>query len=298
MPARQASAAQLPKPLISALRRLLRPLVRLLIAKNIGLAALTELLKEAYVDVALNEFPVGAKKQTDSRISLLTGVHRKDVKRLRDRPTEKMSAPRSIGLGGQIVARWLGTRGLLDRKGQPLPLPRKAESPGGPAFDSLVAGVSKDLRPRAVLDEWLRLGVARLDDEGRVVLNQLAFVPEKGFEEKAFYFGRNIHDHLAATAHNLLEEGNPTLERSVHYTGLTDESARELADVAERTGTQALLAMNRLALELAEKDKGRATATRRINFGLYFFQGAANFNHLRPDSDSPGEHVSEKESDT
>ncbi len=291
----QEPVAGLPKPLISALRRLLRPLARLLIAKGVGLAALTELLKEAYVDVALNEFPVDGKKQTDSRVSLLTGVHRKDVKRLRERPTEKMAAPRSIGLGAQIVSRWLGSKDTTDKKGQPLPLPRKAES-RAPSFDSLVSGVSKDLRPRALLDEWLRLGVARLDDDGRVVLNRRAFVPEKGFEEKAFYFGRNIHDHLAATAHNLLEEGHPTLERSVHYTGLTEASAAELAIAAERTGMKALLEMNRLALELAEKDMGRATATRRVNFGLYFFDGAANFNNLRPDAETSGEHVSDKES--
>jgi hypothetical protein len=292
----QEPIAGLPKPLISAVRRLLRPLVRLLIAKGVGLAALTELLKEAYVDVALNEFPVDGKKQTDSRVSLLTGVHRKDVKRLRERPTEKMAAPRSIGLGAQIVSRWLGSKTTTDKKGQPLPLPRKADSSGVPSFDSLVSGISKDMRPRALLDEWLRLGVAHIDDHGRVVLNKFAFVPEKGFEEKAFYFGRNIHDHLAATAHNLLEEGNPKLERSVHYTGLSDESAAVLAQAAERTGMKALLEMNRLALELSEKDKGRATSTRRINFGLYFFDGAANFNNLRPDPEAPGENVTDKES--
>ena len=292
----QEPIAGLPKPLISAVRRLLRPLVRLLIAKGVGLAALTELLKEAYVDVALNEFPVDGKKQTDSRVSLLTGVHRKDVKRLRERPTEKMAAPRSIGLGAQIVSRWLGSKTTTDKKGQPLPLPRKADSSGVPSFDSLVSGISKDMRPRALLDEWLRLGVAHIDDDGRVVLNKFAFVPEKGFEEKAFYFGRNIHDHLAATAHNLLEEGNPKLERSVHYTGLSDDSAAVLAQAAERTGMKALLEMNRLALELSEKDKGRATSTRRINFGLYFFDGAANFNNLRPDSEAPGENVTDKES--
>lgn len=292
----QEPIAGLPKPLISAVRRLLRPFVRLLIAKGVGLAALTELLKEAYVDVALNEFPVDGKKQTDSRVSLLTGVHRKDVKRLRERPTEKMAAPRSIGLGAQIVSRWLGSKSTTDKKGQALPLPRKADSPAAPSFDSLVSGISKDVRPRALLDEWLRLGVAHIDDEGRVVLNKFAFVPEKGFEEKAFYFGRNIHDHLAATAHNLLEEGNPKLERSVHYTGLSEESAAELAQAAERTGMKALLEMNRLALELQEKDKGSATSTRRINFGLYFFDGAANFNNLRPDTEAPDENVSDKES--
>lgn len=289
--------AGLPKPLISALRRLLRPLVRLLIARGVGLAAVTELLKEAYVDVAQTAFPTDGKKQTDSRISLLTGVHRKDVRRLRGRPTEKMAAPRTVGLGAQIVARWLGGKDTTDRIGRPLPLPRKAESPGAPSFDALVAGVSKDVRPRALLDEWLRLGVARLDKEGRVALNRQAFVPEKGFAEKAFYLGRNIHDHLAAAARNLQDEGAPTLERSVHYTGLSDDSVRELAAAAERSGMKALLDLNRLALDLAAQDNGKPTATRRINFGLYFFDGAANFNDLRPDPGPPGELGKDKESD-
>jgi hypothetical protein len=194
------------------------------------------------------------------------------------------AAPRTIGLGPMVVARWVGSSATTNAKGQPLPLPRQAESPGAPSFDSLVAGVSKDIRPRALLDEWVRLGVARLDAQGRVVLNRAAFVPEKGFDEKAFYLGRNIHDHLAAAAQNLLGTGNPLLERSVHYTGLTAESAAALAETAERLGMQSLLAVNRLALELAEKDRGKAEASRRINFGLYFYDAASTVNGAKGDN--------------
>ena len=136
------------------------------------------------------------------------------------------------------------------------------------------------------MDEWLRLGIAHLDTEGRVVLNRLAFVPEKGFEEKAFYLGRNVHDHLAAAAHNLLEEGEPQLERSVHYTALTGESAAILAEAAERVGMQALLDINRLALDLVAKDKGKESATKRVNFGLYFHKGLSNFKTARPEDES------------
>ncbi|MSO72948.1 MAG: hypothetical protein EXQ84_04990 [Rhodospirillaceae bacterium] len=267
------------KPLVAAVKQLLRPLVRMLIAKSVGLPALLALLKEVYVDVALNEFPVEGKKQTDSRVSLLTGVHRKDVKRLRGQAFDALTAPRSIGLGAQVVARWLAGSDTADKSGMPLPLPRTAAK--GPSFDGLVAGISTDVRPRAVLDEWLRLGVARLDKEGRVVLNQAAFVPEKGFEEKAFYLGRNIHDHLAAAAHNLLADGNPLLERSVHYSDLTPDTVGALQEAAERSGMQALLSLNRMALELAAKDKGKAEATKRVNFGLYFFKGPSTFNNLQ-----------------
>ena len=92
--------------IVAAVRALLRPLVRLLIAKGIGLPALMELLKEAYVDVAVAEFPVGEKKQTDSRISLLTGIHRLDVKHLRSEIVSGNDGPpMSVSLGAQIVAR-------------------------------------------------------------------------------------------------------------------------------------------------------------------------------------------------
>ena len=154
--------------------------------------------------------------------------------------------------------------------------------------------VSKDVRPRAVLDEWIRLGVARLDDAGRVVLNQLAFVPEKGFQEKAFYFGRNVHDHLAAGAHNLLADGSPLLDRSVHYSNLSPESADALQAAAERTGMQSLLALNRMALELSAKDKDIANATRRVNFGMYFFKGPTSFNDLRLEDDGSSEEPTAK----
>ena len=275
-----------PKPILGAVKRLLRPLVRLLITKGMGLPNLVELLKEVYVEVALSEFPTEGKKQSDSSVSILTGVHRKDVKRLRSKKDKGPQAPRSLSLHALRTSRWVGAKETVDKKGRPIPLPRQAESPGAPSFDSLVAGVSTDVRPRAVLDEWLRLGIASLDKEERVVLNQLAFVPQKGLEEKAFYFGRNIHDHVAAASHNLLGEGNPQLERSVHYSALTPESAALLAEAAERAGMEALLDINRKALELSAQDKGKENATRRINFGLYFYKGASSFKSLRPEDES------------
>lgn len=268
-----------PKALVSALLRLLRPLVRLLIAKGIGLPSAVEMLKETYVSVAEQDFANGSKKQTDSRISILTGVHRKDVKRLRAQDSAEFQVPKSIGLGPLVVAKWVSATATTDSQGRPLPLPRQPNKPGAASFDGLVESISTDIRPRALLDEWLRLGVARLDDQGRVVLNQSAFVPEQGFDEKAYYLGRNIHDHLAVATNNLLGTGNRALERSVHYTGLTPESAQIVQQTAERLGMESLLAINRLALELTEKDSAKPEATRRLNFGLYFYDGATTVNH-------------------
>jgi len=260
------------KPLLAAVKRLLRPLVRLLVSRGVGLGVMTELLKEVYVAVAVDELASGKKAPSDSRISVMTGVHRKDVKRLRNLTPEDLAAPRTVSLGAQIVAQWMNGRESTDANGRALPLARSA-------FDALVAGVSTDVRPGVVLEDWLRLGVARLDGD-TVVLNQQAFIAPKGLEEKSFYLGRNVGDHIAAAAHNLLGDGNALLERSVHYSNLTESSVKTLNEAAERTGMQSLLALNRMALELAAQDKGKDDAVQRINFGLYFYNGPSSFNGL------------------
>ena len=120
-----------PSALVAALRHLLQPLVRLLTAQGITYPMLADLLKQAYVDVAVRDFRLEGALPTDSRVTLLTGVHRKDVKRLRAPgapQTEVM--PEMVALGSQLAAVWTTRRELRDRNGRPRPLPRLASQGG------------------------------------------------------------------------------------------------------------------------------------------------------------------------
>lgn len=261
-------------PLALAVRRVLRPLVRLLLSHRLGYPWLCEVLREIYVEVAEQDFPLDGKPQTDSRISLLTGVHRKSVHELRSPEAGKAQhTPPAITLGTQLVARWVSDPAYAAEGGAPAPLPRLARQGGEVSFESLVASVSKDIRARAVLDEWLRLGVVRQDGD-LVVLNTDAFVPAQGFEEKVFFFGRNVHDHLAAATSNVMGGSPPFLERSVHYDGLRPESVYALTASAEESGMRTLKELNRLAARLARADAGHPDATRRINVGVYLYSEA------------------------
>ena len=73
----------------------------------------------------------------------------------------------------------------------PLPLPRTAED--GPSFDRLVESVTRDVRPRAVLDDWVSQGIATIGADDRISLSADAFLPQQGREEQLFYFARNVH---------------------------------------------------------------------------------------------------------
>jgi len=268
-----ATGAVPPQALVRALRRVLRPLVRLMLARGVTLPFLTELLKGLFVEVAEREFALAGRPQTASRLSLLSGVHRKDVQRLRRDAAlpDAEPMPAAVSLGAQLVAAWLATPRFCDRRGKPRSLARSASAGGEGSFEALVARVSKDIRARAVLDEWLRLGIVHLDDKDRVCLNAEAFVPVRGFEEKAFYFGQNCHDHAAAAVANLLDAGPPFLERSVHYDALSAASASVLAKHSARAGMAALKSVNRRAMRLERDDAKRPGPRHRINFGIYFF---------------------------
>jgi len=267
--------------LVRAVRHVLQPLVRLMLARGITYPYLAELLKGLFVEVADKDFRLNDKPATDSRISLLSGVHRKDVSRLRAAlKTDGDISPSVVSFGSQLVSRWLGSAQYLDENGKSKSLARLASEGGECSFEALVASVSKDIRSRVVLDEWLRLGVVHLDDKNRVCLNADAFVPTKGFEEKNFFFGHNLHDHASAAAHNLLGEAQagtekfvPFLERSVYCDKLSPDSVSRLARQCEDLGMQALLAVNKAALEAETKDQTESPdqPRQRMTFGVYFY---------------------------
>ncbi|UHC15261.1 DUF6502 family protein [Methylobacterium currus] len=248
------------------LARLLRPLVRLFVRSGITFPALTDLLRELYVNVAEYDFALPGKDQTDSRVSLLTGIHRKEVRRLRGAGAPVSAVPAAVSRTSRIIARWVAAPDFTEADGRPKPLKRAAET--GPSFESLVASVTRDLRPRAVLDEWLDRGLVTLDAEERIVLAEAAFVPSGGGSQQLYYFGRNLHDHIAAAVTNILEEKPRFLERAVHYDGLSPELARRLEGRAREIAMEALQQANREAHAACETDPG---GDARWNFGIYIY---------------------------
>jgi hypothetical protein len=257
--------------LLKALSRLLRPLVRLLIRNGITYPVTADLLRDLYLDVAVREVLPDDRARTDSRVSLLTGVHRKEIRRQRAALARPDPTPEVVTLSSQIIARWLGAAPWAGEGGVPRPLPRAAP-PGDASFDGLVEAVTKDLRARAVLDEWLSQDLVRLDAQDRVVLNVDAFVPRPGRDEQMFYFGRNLADHVAAAAANVSAVGKaPFLDRSVHYDALPVVAATQLEAMGREAAVRMLLEINRQAMRIAEAHDPPTGPTRRVNLGVYLF---------------------------
>jgi Family of unknown function (DUF6502) len=261
-------------PVVAAIRYLLRPLVRLMLSHGVSFPAFCDLVKSTYVKVAEAEFKLDAKPQTDSRISLLTGIHRREINRLRNEAVAEVELPQRASMSALLLTIWSGHPEYLNREGMPVPLPRLASKSGKLSFESLVQSVSKDFRARVVLDEWLRQGIVTLDSDDRVHLSADAFVQPQDMAEKIYYFGQNIHDHMAATVHNLAGSSPPFLERCVFYDKLSADSTRELAEYSRTVAMRSLHAVNKRAAELQQRDQQKPDAVHRANFGVYHYSAA------------------------
>lgn len=263
--------------LVKAVTLLCKPLIRLLIEKGVTFPQFRELMKTLYVDVANEHFSLDNKQPSDSRIFVLTGVHRKDIKRIRElAEQDELPITSSASLSGEIVARWTSMAEYLDEKGKPRQLLR-TEKDNQPGFDQLVSSVSKDVRPKVVLDEWLRLNMVSIKGD-YVALSRSAFVSNKEFNDMAYYLGHNVHDHLASCVNNILVNDDPMIERSVYYASLTEKSVNKLRSIANKKGNELLQHLNKQAIKLYDADKLKEDANYRMRLGVYWFQAPLNKN--------------------
>ena len=111
------------KALSAAVLRLLRPLVRLLLRNGVSYGAFADLAKWVEVDVANKECGVASRKQTDSRISVITGLTRKDVSRLKGTAAPvDTAAVEQYHRAARVICGWLRDARFLNMTGRPAAL--------------------------------------------------------------------------------------------------------------------------------------------------------------------------------
>lgn len=231
---------------------LLAPIARLLVARGVLIAEVTESLKLHYVRAARD---LAGTKTTDSRISVMTGLQRREVSRLL---AAHDPAARPVNHLSRLVALW-----QTDPRFAGVALPR---SGGEISFDSLAQTIRRDVHPRTMLEQLTLAETVALDADGLVHLRQQSYQPLAGSEDQMAYLADNAHDFLSAATQNILSDPPPFFERAVHYNRLTPEAVAELNHIF-RVGQMALL----VKLSEAAARLGKDTGHQRFRAGGYFY---------------------------
>lgn len=260
--------------LLEAAARVLAPLVRLLIARGVTYQVAGELLKRVYVRAGLDHFSgKGESAPTGTQLSLLTGLNRKEIKRLTDESMQAVAPQGVTSFAAAVHASWLSAPRFRDKSGAPLPLHRHARADTeAPSFDELVRAITTDHRPGAVLEELERLGLVEIDEADKVVLKEQPFLSRTSFTDRLVPFAENLGDHAAAATTNVLSDVPPFLERSVFSDELSEASVAALQKLVgeewRRLHDELIAAA--IARE-AEDARTSAKTNQRLRVGLYFY---------------------------
>ncbi|WP_152544551.1 DUF6502 family protein [Actibacterium mucosum] len=238
---------------------LLAPFARLMVARGIPFPDLAERLKAHYVEAAQT---LSEGKVTDSKLSVMTGLQRRDVARLRDFTPK----PQRLNHLSRLVALWQTEAAYLSN-GQPRILPKNGAAP---SFEDLARFVRRDVHPRTMLDALEAAGTVRVHAEtGAVELIEASFQPATGSDDQIAYLVANVGDHLDAATDNVTTNPAPHFERAVHYTGL---SADDLAKLQSMHHTAQMKLFRDLSSRAAEMKKTtNPDHPHRFRAGAYFY---------------------------
>ncbi len=291
---------------------MLAPLVRWLLVQGIPLNALVRTLRGLYLSEAHADLARRGRRVTDSALSVLTGIHRKEVRSFME-ALEAASDPGAIGPAvprlAPTPAATLFTQWITDPEYRTpeadirRTLPRHGPAP---SFEALAREASRDVHPRTLLEELERLHLVAVEPE-QVRLLSDRFVPPVHDPEAVGTMAVNVADHIAAAVGNLLADtpAQRQLEQSVFAEGLRPESAEHLGQVARQLWGVALEGMVRearacIALDAAaalderglqptDTDPAHPSDVRntRIRFGIYYHL-EVNKSHRTDDAGTAG----------
>ncbi|WP_343629770.1 DUF6502 family protein [Roseateles sp.] len=260
---------------------LLRPLIRLLVHKGVGLAELVELSKRVYIEQAAEQLEREERRITDAALSTLTGVHRKDVKRIGAEAPLAQTERRRKSLLDAVMSLWSGDARFIDERGVPRVLERRSTARPAQAetFEDLIEEVTKGVPPKALLDAWLQQGAVTIDDDGHVRWAK----PERAAGEELQSMTRSARiaaDRMQASW-EILHGGGESPGHflfSVRGEGLLDEDVARLHGAVRRWGRRFSDRLNR-EVTLAQARGRKAGGTQRYSFGVQSYA-----EPVRPDA--------------
>lgn len=251
--------------------RILNALAKVLLRHGVSFQTFSDLAKQAYVDVAREHFALPGRKPSISRVSVLTGLTRKDVQRLLATPgTSDSAAAESHNRAARVVAGWVRDEDFHGADGGLPALPFE----GQVSFSEVVRRHSGDVPPRAVLDELKRVGAVAQDDSGNIALLSRVYIPRHSDLAKLAILGSDVSLLIDTIDHNLQEPSIARFQRKVMYDNLPVEALAELRPLAARHAQEVI---ELLDAWLAQHDRDanplvRGEGRMRAGLGIFYFE--------------------------
>lgn len=256
--------------LLSAYRKLMEPLVRILIRNGVSYNEFNEALKTIFVEIAERDFGLPDRKPSQSRIAILTGLTRKEVaKQKQILEAGGFQLHGNLNRVTRVLVGWHTDSDFTGPYGMPIELP--FESSSGPSFCGLVRRYSGDMAPRAMLDELLRVGAVEQLATGSFKVLMRAYIPEKLHPDAVERLGQVVRNFVNTLEFNMEKTapGSGRFERVVFADrGLGKELMPAFDRLLRIKGQQLLVELDNWLSSQEVTETARAKGIERVKTGV------------------------------
>jgi hypothetical protein len=264
------------RPIASACQRWLRPVARWLLKSGITWKEFAELSRSVFVDVAATEFGLRGRPTNVSRIALLTGLTRREVRRYRESagaaPLQDARAEDDLNHASRVLAGWHLDAEFIDELGRPRTLPA---SGAGTTFAQLVRRYAGDIPVTALTKELLRSGSIERAGDGSYRALRRYYMPRAMDGQAVERAGAVVADLVTTVEHNLSRDAGepPRFEGRAQNRHIDPRQLPAFRAFMEREGQAFLERCDEwLSAHEARPGAGGATATLRLGAGVYLIQ--------------------------
>jgi len=262
--------------LLAAFRFLVVPLVRILLRNGITFNEISEVIKGAYARVAATDFAVPGRSMSYSRISITTGLARRDIERvLGNEDRLRRALESNASRIANVLQGWHNDPEFMGPYGFPRDLSFEREVGGGPCFGDLVVRYAADVSPQLMLEELMRVNAAAIAEEsGMIKVLKRTYIPEQMAPELIEVFARGVRRYVETIDHNLREQdaSRRRFERWVFPDyGIREEDWVPFSDMV-RDRLQEVIEDLETQFVLFRKPRSGLDQTLSVGVGLYLYK--------------------------
>lgn len=252
-----------------AITRLLGPLVRFLLRHGVSHGEFSDWAKQAYINETSKHFGLNGKPPSLSRIAIVTGINRKEVKRIRDLDDAVDTRLGNHNRAIRVITGWLQDPLYFNASKQPKSL---TYGESNDPFNVLVKQYGGDVPAKAMLDELVRTGCADFEN-GKVSLKQQGYIPRDSESAMFDMYATSVSDLLNTLDANL-HTNQSRFQMSVAYNKVTTLGRDRFKQVTREEAMQLLKQLDGL---LATYDRDASPqidgeGSHRVGLGIYWIE--------------------------
>ena len=250
----------------NTLRKILQALIRTLLRNGMSYGEFDQIARKSFVDVAYDDFSTPGKKQTVSNVAIVTGLNRKEVKKMHELDVDQTEVnSKQYNRIIRVLGGWINDPVFLRKDGNP----RDLEYEGDGSFSELVKKYSGDMPVAAMQKALTASSNIRITDDNRVRLLSHAYLPSDDPVEKLAILGADTGQLIETINFNLTAaEEDLRFQRKASNSRVALAAIPEIKQFLRRRG-QAFLEEMDLYLSQHESDD---ESTTEISIALFYHE--------------------------